>query len=140
VDPIGLQSGRAAYTASTGVGNIPGVIGLGTALDYLRARGVAAIEAHNLALRQRLDTALSGVAGVEIVSAREPALASPLLSYRLPARVKALDLHNRLLGAHRVVVKVVPENWFNGQRISTHLFNTEDDVDRLVTALRRELS
>jgi selenocysteine lyase/cysteine desulfurase len=140
VDPIGLQSGRAAYTASTGVGNIPGVIGLGSALDYLRARGVAAIEAHNLALRERLDTALSGVAGLEIVSAREPALASPLLSYRLPARVKALDLHNRLLSAHRVVVKVVPENWFNGQRISTHLFNTEDDVDRLVAALRRELS
>jgi len=140
VDPIALQLGRAAYTGATGVSNIPGVIGLGSALDYLRAYGAPAIEAHNLALRARLDTALAGIAAVEIVSAREPALASPLLSYRLPPRVPALELHNRLLNTHRVVVKVVPGNWFNGQRISTHLFNTEDDVDRLVAALRRELA
>jgi selenocysteine lyase/cysteine desulfurase len=139
VDLIQRQLGPAAYTGATGVGNIPGVIGLGAALDYLRARGMAAIESHNLALRARLDTALSGVAGLEIVSAREPALASPLLSYRLPERIPAAELHNRLLNAHRVVVKVVPDNWFNGQRISTHLFNTDEDVDRLVTALRREL-
>ena len=37
-------------------------------------------------------------------------------------------------------MKVVPGNWFNGQRISTHLFNTEQDVDALVTALRKELA
>lgn len=139
VDLIALQSGRAAYSASSGVGNIPGVIGLGAALDYQRSRGMAAIEAHNLALRAQLDAALAGIPGLEIVSAREPSLASPLLSYRLPARVPALELHNRLLNTHRVVVKVVPGNWFNGQRISTHLFNTGHDVDRLIAALRAEL-
>ena len=37
------------------------------------------------------------------------------------------------------MVKVVPGNWFNGQRISTHLFNTEADVDALLEALAAEL-
>lgn len=139
VDPVALQSGRNAYTASTGVCNIPGVLGLGASLDYLRGLDVSAIEAHNVALRHYLDRALSPVTSVEIVSAREPALASPLLTYRLPDRVPSRELQQRLLTRHRIMVKVVPANWFNGQRISTHLFNTEDDIDRLVAALRTEL-
>lgn len=137
---ITLQLGHAVYTGATGVTNIPGVIGLGAAVDYANSRGIAAIEPHNLALRTRLDGALSTIPKLRIVSAREPALASPLLSYRLPDEIKALDLYQRLADKHRVIVKVVPDNWFNGQRISTHLFNTEADVDALVAALHEELS
>jgi selenocysteine lyase/cysteine desulfurase len=35
---------------------------------------------------------------------------------------------------------MVPKVWFNGIRLSTHLFNTEDDVERLLSVLRLELS
>ena len=139
VDPIQLQSGRGAYTASTGVCSLPSVIGLGAAIAYLRGTGIAAIEAHNLALRHRLADALRTVPTLQVVSAHEPALASPLLSYRLPDSIPAGAFQQRLHQRHRVFVKVVPGNWFNGQRISTHLFNTEQDVDSLVTALRAEL-
>jgi len=38
------------------------------------------------------------------------------------------------------MVKTVPAHFMNGNRISTHLFNTEQDVDRLLAALRTELS
>ena len=137
---ITLQLGHAAYTGSTGVTNIPGVLGLGAALDYAQARGITTIETHNLSLRARLAAALAPVPKIEIVSAGEPALASPLLSYRLPDSIKAADLYQRLADTHRVVVKVVPTNWFNGQRISTHLFNTPADVDALVEALQSELA
>lgn len=41
---------------------------------------------------------------------------------------------------HRIELKVVPKNWMNGIRVSTHLFNTEQDVDALVAALRTELA
>ena len=136
---ITLQDGHAAYSGVTGVSNIPGVVGLGAAIDYATARGLAEIEAHNLALRARLDAALADVPRLRVVSAREPALASPLVTYRLPDDVPARDLHERLLNKHRIVVKVVPANWFNGQRISTHIFNTESDVAALVRALRLEL-
>jgi selenocysteine lyase/cysteine desulfurase len=39
-----------------------------------------------------------------------------------------------------VVVKVVPKQWLNGNRISTHPFNTERDVEKLVGSLRVELA
>jgi selenocysteine lyase/cysteine desulfurase len=140
VDPIQLQSGRGAYTASTGVCSLPSVIGLGAAIEYIGAKGIAAVETHNLALRARLDAALATVPKLAVVSAHESALASPLVSYRLPDAIKAGPLQQRLHQAHRVFVKVVPGNWFNGQRISTHLFNTEQDVDALIAALRAELA
>lgn len=139
VDPIELQSGRNVYTAASGVGNIPGVLGLGAAIGYLTARSTAAVESHNLALRQYLAQSLSGVSRVHVVSPSHESQRSPMLSYRLPAEVKAHELYQRLLETHRVVVKVVPGQWFNGHRISTHRFNSERDVDRLVAALRSEL-
>jgi selenocysteine lyase/cysteine desulfurase len=140
VDPIALQSGRAAYSESSGVTNIPGVIGLGAAIAYHLDPGIAAIELHNLALRNRLYEALKGVPRIRVVSSPPGPLASPMLSYVLPDSVDALTLHNAFRERHNVVVKVVPTNWFNGHRISTHLFNTESDVDALVAALRSELA
>ena len=140
VDPIGLQGGRAAYSESSGVGNIPGVIGLGAAIDYLTAIGKARIEAHNLRLRDRLYQALRTVPKLRVVSPPAGPLASPLLTYQLPEGIASGDLYQRLLDRHRVVVKVVPGHWLNGNRISTHLFNTESDVDALVVALRQELA
>ena len=140
IDPIALQSGRASYSDSSGVGNIPGVVGLGAAIDYVSAIGKARIEAHNMALRNRLHAALLEVAPVRVVSAAPGPTASPLLTFALPDRITSRDLYRRLLDKHKVVVKIVPRQWLNGNRISTHLFNTESDVDALVAALKAELS
>lgn len=139
VDPIALQSGRAAYSASSGVSSIPSVLGLAAAIDYHLGIGTARIEAHNLDLRNRLHGALQSVPRLRVVSAPPGPLASPLLTYTLPVDSNADALHTRLREKHKVEVKVVPTNWFNGQRISTHLFNTERDLDTLVKALVVEL-
>jgi selenocysteine lyase/cysteine desulfurase len=140
VDPIAQQSGRAAYSNSSGVTNIPGVLGLGAAIDYQLAVGTARIEAHNLDLAKRVYDSLKGMPTLDVVSPPPGPLASPLVTYRLPAGIAAGDLYSRLHDKHKVVVKVVPTNWFNGQRISTHLFNDERDVEALVKALRAELA
>jgi selenocysteine lyase/cysteine desulfurase len=139
VDPIALQSGRAAYSASSGVTSLPSVAGLGAAIDYLNAIGMARIERHNLALRGYLERRLATVTALEIIPGRPGPLATPLLAYRLPPQFPSSALHARLRERHRVEVKVVPGQWFNGHRISTHLFNSEQDVDRLIEALRAEL-
>ncbi len=139
IDPIQFQSGRAAYSASSGVSNIPGVLGLGAAIDYHLAQGTAKIEAHNLDLAKRVYQGLKELPALQVVSPPPGPLASPLVSYRLPASVDATALHNRLRTKHKVVVKVVPANWFNGHRISTHLFNSDRDVDALLGALKVEV-
>jgi selenocysteine lyase/cysteine desulfurase len=140
IDPIALQAGRAAYSASSGVSSLPSVLGLGAALDYLSAIGVARIEAHNLALRNRLFAALQQVPKIEVVSAAPGPLASPLVTYRLPDGVESRAFQERMRQKHAIELKVVPKNWLNGNRVSTHLFNSEQDVDALVAALKAELT
>jgi selenocysteine lyase/cysteine desulfurase len=76
---------------------------------------------------------------VRVVSAPPGPLASPLLTYKLPAGVESRALQLRLMQTHDVVVKVVPAQWLSGHRISTHLFNSDDDVEKLVRALKAEL-
>lgn len=139
IDPIALQSGRAVYSASSGVTNIPGVLGLGAAIDYVNGIGLGTIERHNLGLASRLHQALAAVPQVRVVSPPPGPLASPLVTYVLPDGVKSDVLYQRLADRHHVVVKVVPGQWLNGHRISTHLFNSAEDVDALVSALRTEL-
>ena len=38
------------------------------------------------------------------------------------------------------MVKMVEKQWFNGIRLSPHIFNTEADVDAALAALRTELA
>jgi selenocysteine lyase/cysteine desulfurase len=139
IDPIAEESGRAAYSNSSGVTNIPGVLGLGAAIDYHQASGTGAIEAHNLRLAKRVYEGLQQMPALRVVSPPPGPLASPLVSYTLPASIDAVALYSKLSDRHQVVVKVVPTVWFNGHRISTHLFNTEQDVDTLLKALQVEL-
>jgi len=139
LEVIALQDGRAVYSHSVGVCSIPSVHGLGAALDYITALGIARVEAHNLALHRYAFDALAKLPKVHIVSARDGSLATPLLTYALPAGVDAWALADKLHTAYRVEVKGVPREFLNGHRVSTHAFNDERDIDRLVSALRAEL-
>ena len=140
VDPIALQAGRASYSDSSGVSSIPSVLGMGAALDYASAIGLSRIETHNLALRNRLFAALKGVPKLRVISAPPGPLASALLTYRLPDDMESRAFQQRMRDKHNIELKVVPKNWLNGNRVSTHLFNSEQDVDALVTALKAELA
>jgi selenocysteine lyase/cysteine desulfurase len=140
IDPIGLQSGRQAYTAATGVCSIPSVHGLAAAIDYLRGIGIDKIEGYNLSVGRYLYDALQAVPQVRVVSAPPGPLASPLLTFELPARISGGQMHQRLLEKHRIQVKAVPGNFLNGTRISTHLFNTPRNIDTLIAALKAELA
>ncbi len=140
IQPIALQGGRLAYSSSSGVTSTPSVIGLGAAIDYLNAVGLARIEAHNLALRNRLFAALRSVPKLRVVSAPAGALASPLLTFTLPDELESGAFRIRLRDKHNIELKVVPKPWLNGLRVSTHLFNTEAEVDLLTAALRTELA
>lgn len=139
IDPIALQGGRAAYSESSGVTSIPSVLGLGAALGYLSAIGIAEIERHNLALRNRLFETLKAVPRVEVVSAPPGPLASPLITFRLPEAVDSHAFQTRLRDQHGIELKVVPKQWLNGIRVSCHLFNTASDVDAAVAAVASEL-
>jgi len=101
IDPLVLQSGRSAYTGATGVRDIPAVIGLGAALDYLTARGIAAVTAHNLALRNRLYAAIFPHKALILASPPPGPQATPLLTIVLPDAVDNALLAKKLADQYK---------------------------------------
>ncbi|TWT45076.1 Isopenicillin N epimerase [Phycisphaerae bacterium RAS1] len=139
VQLIAEQAGREVQSDSTGLINLPGVIGLGAAIDYSRAIGIGKIETHNLDLRNRLFEMLGNVPQVRIVSPAPGPSASPLLTLQLPEGVNSREFIGRMLEKHQIALKSLPM-LPNGLRFSMHLFNSMQDIERAVESLRIELS
>jgi selenocysteine lyase/cysteine desulfurase len=102
------------------------IFGLGAAVDYLAALGVEAITARVLELNAYLTSGLER-AGLRVLSpAAGHRSGQTLVAVRDPPRALSF------LRARGVSVTEKPQ----GLRISTHFYNTEEDVDRCLAALR----
>lgn len=140
IKPIQWTGGRKYIDNSVGAGPLPLVVGLGAALETANRRGVAKIEEHNLALRQRAYQGLSQIAAVKMMSLPSGPLTSALLSVALPPDRDSHTLQLKLHDKYQIVTRHIGEQPFNGLRISPHIFNTEADIDAFIAALRVELS
>jgi selenocysteine lyase/cysteine desulfurase len=137
--PLLLDQGRSVYTTSAGTANLIGVIGLGLAIDFLAGVGMGKIQKHNMELAAYLYGRLNGLPGVRIVSPVPGELSSPLISVTLGEKADNAAMAARLREKHRVVVKLLPKEVPGGLRFSCHVYNNQNDCDRLVAALKQEL-
>ena len=140
IRPMMLADGMGVYSAAGGTRDLPSIVGLGAAIEFLRRQGLDQVEQHARNLRQRVYESCGRIQGVQVVSPRSWPMASPIVTLRVPPHVKAHDLVQRLCRNHHVVVKLMNHGDLEGIRISTHIYNDEDDVDRLVAALEQDLN
>jgi selenocysteine lyase/cysteine desulfurase len=141
IQAVQLEDGPRFVSNATGVGCLPLAIGLGAAAEAMWERGVASVAAHNLALRNRAYEGLARMPQLTLASAApgDP-MGTALVAAYLPERVDShafrLAMHDR----HGVVIKMAEKRWFNGFRLSPHMFNTEDEIDRALAAIQAELA
>jgi len=140
ITPIQCEDGREVYCGSTGVQNLPGIVGLGVALESLERTGMDRIERHDLALRDRFWAGLAEIPAARLVSAPPGPMTSPLVTFELPDTRDGAEFRIRMLETHRMVVKTLPKQRMNAIRFSTHVFNTEDEVDAVLEVVRTELA
>lgn len=117
----------AAARAELGCPHFAGIFALGAAVDYLMEIGAREIEGRVLALNRYLTGRLSeeGWRVLSPVSDESMRSGETLVELAHPQRVVA---H---LARRNVAVTEKPQ----GVRISTHFFNNEADVERLIAAL-----
>lgn len=127
-DRMALREGAGRF--EIGNFNLPDIHALDAALDLIERAGVANIEAHVLALGDRLIAALDRL-GIRLVGPRDRASRAHIYVLDLPGE-DWLDY----LTANQV--RVSPER--DGIRISFGLFNTAADVDRLADILAQGLA
>ena len=139
IQPVQLEAGHRFVSNATGVGCLPLAVGLGVAAEAMRERGMQRVTAHNMALRNR---GYEGLARLGLKLASAPPghpIGTALVAAYLPKGLDSNAFRQAMHDRHKVVVKMAETRWFNGFRLSPHLFNTEDDVDRALVAIRTEL-
>jgi selenocysteine lyase/cysteine desulfurase len=112
--------------------------GFQAAVDFHNLVGPERVERRIRSLADRLYDGLARVPGVELKSATDPALRAPMISFTV-AGWTADDLIKALWDRGVVRVRHVAEYDYHWVRLSTHVYNSPEEVDRVV-ALVGELA
>jgi cysteine desulfurase / selenocysteine lyase len=130
------------YKFEAGTPNIAGAIGLGAALDYVSAIGMAAIGAHEQGLLEYATRSVSRIKGLKIVgTARHKA---SIFSFTLdgvhPHDIGTILDHDgvAIRAGHHCAMPLMQRLGLTGTaRASFSLYNTRAEVDALVAALNK---
>lgn len=144
IDPNMSEVGNADHGTSsrvhTGTPGYAGYLALDDALAFHETIGTPAKEARLRHLRNRWAETLRGHPGLEILTPSDPRLTCALTSFRLRGRTSVKD--NMALAATLLdrfgIFTVHREGIASGAcvRVTPAIFTSEEDIDRLVTALK----
>jgi len=123
----GWNKGTLAWETGTGPAGL--IYGLEASLKLLTEIGVRVIQSHLEALTDHLCERLQGT-DYQIISSRQSAEKSQIVSIRHRGSLSPMDLFTHLKKEN---VVTAPRG--QGLRIAPHLYNTVDEIDRLVAAL-----
>jgi selenocysteine lyase/cysteine desulfurase len=130
----GFERVRPASGSEYGTRSTPLLVGFGAAFDFLSALGLDAVEARGSFLTKLMREGLEPLPGVEIITPSNAAAA--ILSFRLPeSGGNPWDWCNRLRADHGLRLRPVSEAGLMAVRASTHVFNSEEEVQRLAEVL-----
>jgi len=125
-----------------GVPNMAQAVGLGTAVDYLNNVGMENIHEHELKLTQQLLNGLSHIQGVKVIGPTDLIDRGGVVSFVIdgvhPHDVgQVLDQYGIAVrtGHHCAWPLMRKLNQVGTTRASFHLYNTESDVDKLLTTI-----
>lgn len=121
-----------------GTANYPGAVGLGASLELINGVGIAAIEEHVLGLAGRLYEGLTRL-GVHVVTRPEREARSGITTFEVSDRPDENEAFLSALLDERIYVALRYTSHVGGIRVSTHLYNDDADVDRLLDAVARLL-
>jgi len=118
---------RGAAGYAVGMPNFPAIYGLEAALGYLRETGVEAIAKHADPLVARAAAGLEDL-GFDLLCPLEAVLPGGIIAFQHP------DSHNLADVLDRAAIHVM--HHAGRIRIAVHGYNTQDDIDRMLEAMR----
>jgi selenocysteine lyase/cysteine desulfurase len=134
------RSGDVNARVHTGTSNFAAYLSVPDALDFHESIGITPKAARLRRLRDRWAEALRDDAAFQILTPSDPRLTSAITSFRLAGRTSVADniaIARELLERHRIFT-VHRAGVAAGAciRVTPGLFSSDDDIDRLLLALR----
>ena len=106
------------------------------AIDFQEAIGWEAIRGRIAELARHVRGKLASIRPLEPATPEAPELHAALTAYRLPAGTDPRQLRKHLWERHRIESPIIDRPDGLLIRVSTHFYNTEEEIDRLAGALR----
>ncbi|GIP68982.1 MULTISPECIES: cysteine desulfurase [Lactiplantibacillus] len=126
-----------------GTQNIAGAIGLGAAIDYLNAIGMAQVQAHEQQLVDYLLPKLIAMPGVTVYGPQDPQRHTGVIAFNIDGlhphdAATALDMEGVAVRAGHHCAQPLMEalGVVATARASFYLYNTQADADQLLTSLQ----
>jgi len=117
-----------------GTGNYPGAAGLAASLEMIHAIGQERICEHILTLTEQLIAGLESLP-VELVTPRAIVNRSGIVTFSVGSAEQNVALMKRLQ-ADWILVSVRYTSNVGGVRVSCHFYNSEEDIQKLLTSVR----
>ena len=113
----------------------PRVVALEASIDFLQMVGIKNIEARMRALASRAQTGLRNLPNVQVKTNAEPELSAGVVKF-LVKSVPVKRAYDTLWEKHRIATSMTPSGDAEGLRFSPHIYNSFDEIDRAVAAVR----
>jgi selenocysteine lyase/cysteine desulfurase len=101
---------------------------------------MATVQKQVITLRDSAYAGLIKIPTIRLVSPTPRPLTTSLVSFKLPDSVDSRAFRDLLFNKYGIVIKVGRKRWFNGNRISPHIFNTEKDIDAALKVIRTQIA
>lgn len=113
----------------------PRLVALEAAFDFLMLIGMPNVEARMRALAQRAIQGLSEVGGVTMKTSLDPKLSAGVVKFELK-KMAVKPAYDLLYSRHKMAIASTPTGDASGLRISPHVYNTLEEVDRAIAAVK----
>ncbi|MCH7512824.1 MAG: aminotransferase class V-fold PLP-dependent enzyme [Bacteroidetes bacterium] len=134
INPVFIASGYQSYSASSGTRNVAQIIAFGEVLDWHEKMGRCNVEKQCRDLCDYCYLQLGKIQGVKIISPSDLRLRSAMVSIDIEGDTpKSMVFES--LRADDIIVKSLPK--YNALRLSNHIFNTKEDVDKMIAGLKK---
>jgi selenocysteine lyase/cysteine desulfurase len=134
-----ISTGQFHWTDSAqryeyGTVSVPLFVGLGASMDFLLQIGIHNIWRHNHAMGAALKEGLNEL-GATVLSPQDADEHSSIITFKID-NMEYPQLQGFLGKEHKLRTRGIYEGGLNGLRISLHLYNDFDDVDRVLAGVR----
>jgi cysteine desulfurase / selenocysteine lyase len=118
-----------------GTANYPGAIGLAASLKLIQHLGPQNISEHIYSITDQLISGLDQL-GVTVVTPRARANRSGIVTFSVGSAQDNVALMNRIL-EKKILVSVRYTSHVGGIRVSCHFYNSSEDIDALLSNLKK---
>lgn len=132
--PDGITYQPSARRHEYGTRNTELVEGLRVAMELQESIGLERIEAYGSGLANYLQSKLREIDGTRILTPSDPKMRRSITAFA-SSRIPFDTLSNRLMREYRMRCRQVTERGLNAVRLSTHIFNSKSECDRVVEAV-----